>query len=79
MFGDNRTIAAGPRPFLCGRARTREGIPEVLSKTAAPRNSSRAHLLSSQAQRKDFHMGNDRSTNFPPAGEPKQDPKKTLG
>jgi hypothetical protein len=24
-------------------------------------------------------MGNDSSTNFPPAGEPKEDPKKTLG
>ena len=24
-------------------------------------------------------MGSDSSTNFPPAGEPKQDPKKTLG
>jgi ribosome recycling factor len=24
-------------------------------------------------------MGNDSSTNFPPAGQPKQDPKQTLG
>jgi len=26
-----------------------------------------------------MHMGNDSSTNFPPAGQPKEDPKKTLG
>jgi hypothetical protein len=28
---------------------------------------------------KEMHMGTDSSTNFPPAGEPKEDPTKTLG
>jgi hypothetical protein len=26
-----------------------------------------------------MQMGSDSSTNFPPAGQPKQDPKQTLG
>ena len=29
--------------------------------------------------KKDILMGNDSSTNFPPGGQPKDDPKKTTG
>lgn len=43
-----------------------------------PRNALRSVPLSPY-QQKEMQMGNDSSTNFPPAGQPKEDPKKTLG